>query len=310
MALVLFHQNMRRFGGGADARVRAYDGIAPPLGSLKPTWPQGVCPVQGSFGFPAIAQAVAMTHGLPALTFAAIGLTELTNEGATLPAAFRLSETLVQRAPIRMFCFNCGQTGSGIREYATIAVPWWVGVLALGRVATGAKGSYVDEVTGPPFRPEAWSALPEGASRDWRFVVYAVLSLGAAPFAVGFLHNTYSLESKTSTDLRMPFIVDRIWDNAVATPRHVFVGGDFNVPPHNPNSRRPLIPHFIPTEANIPCPFGGTTGGTTWWGSLYDYWLSDLPWGTPNMQAALSTATWDGEDGLMSDHVAIMLQIA
>jgi hypothetical protein len=63
---------------------------------------------------------------------------------------------------------------------------------------------------------------------------------------------------------------------------------------------------------------GATPGGTTWHGSLYDYWCSDIdpavnnplaPGGVGSMTPYVRTATWDGPKGLMSDHVATLLRI-
>lgn len=317
MPAVLFHQNMRTFAGEASrihARQLAYCGSPPRRNELPATWPR-VCPAYNAIGFPAIATAIAPL-GPPAMTVCAIGLTELTNVVGARDAALTLSHALWQGGNGPVYMFNCGVTALGKREYTAIALAAGVTVLALGRVVIGGDDREDRaEVETPPFAPERWTPIPGGGSADYRFIVYAVIRLGpvAPPIAVGFIHNTYSLDSRIVTALRMPWLVERIRNNGVARPQHIYIGGDFNVEPTRPGTRHALTPYWVSTEHNTPLifnPIGGRSGGTTWGGNTYDYWLSDVPWGGALPLPAINTATWDGPRGLMSDHVAILLQIA
>jgi len=316
MPALLFHQNMRAFGGGSEPRNRAYLGRPPPRRRLPATWPH-VCPAHGAVGFPAIARDLAAYTQLGPQGICAIGLTELTNAASARQTAAGLCNALLQGAPVNVHMFHCGTTagGGGRREYAAIAIPTGVTVIALGRIATGGRvEDRISQVALQPGVVEGWTELPPGASADWRFIVYAVIERpGMGRFAAGFLHNTYTLDSKPSTAQRLRWLANEIWRSTRPPPQHIYIGGDFNVEPHAPGTRLPLTPYFVATEANTPLRFqlaGGELGGTTWHGRLYDYWLSDV---AMEDRAAplplLHTATWDGPSGLMSDHVATLLYI-
>jgi hypothetical protein len=308
---LLFHQNMRTFAGDAsriEARMKAYRGKHPLRGERPLTW-HNIGPAEGSFGFAGIGARL----GDLAPSVCAVGLTELTNRNATARAARELTGLLMRSAPGEVLLFNCGVTALNKSEYSAIVLSRQVTPLAFGRVVAG--GTYEDiEIERPPFDVERWGQVSGSGSLDYRFVVYAVVRLAdGTVVGIGFIHNTYRLESRSTAAQRIGWYARRILENEVATPSHVYIGGDFNVGPHSPRDRPPLHPYWVDTERNTPYPFDlidGRIGGTTWGGNSYDYWISDIPMGGAYPLPAISTDTWDGPKGLMSDHVAILLRVA
>jgi len=326
---ILLHQNMRKFAGEwsrRPERVRAYLGQPPPQARRPRSW-RGVIPAPRSFGFPGIAAGLGGAGGGPR-TVAIAGFTELTNEPGARAAVERLARALMGVAPSRVELFNCGITMVSRRragrrpilvqapEYLALAIAPGVELLALGRVPLqGDLAAATTECEGQPFACPWRLRQPPLASAEYRFVCYAVveLSRGAEPIAVGFVHNTFTLASRQVTSGRLPTILGRIRNNPVETPSVVYVGGDFNVAPPappRPNARFPLWPYSDEIGPATPLPFpGGAGAGTTAGGNTYDWWVADRPpVGAPPV-ASISTLTFDGREGLMSDHVAILLTL-
>jgi hypothetical protein len=326
----LFHQNMRTFSASPNSdRQNAYQGLVVPP---PPCWPVPP-PAAGSYGFPAI------NAGLPAAPLVPgpgqqvhpqiciAGLTEIRSSNA-LPGAGVLTRILT--GPGRIYMFFAGRTASNIEEFATIGIANWIPVLALGRVVV-AGGETTQEVTAAANVPPNWLLRDpaRGSSLDYRWVVYALvrISPGGPPVAVGFIHNTYTLESRYTVAQRMPWIVSAIRENPVAPTDHVYIGGDFNVAPHPARDRGETYPYaaiaagpgFFGAAGAVAGCQAAMPGGTTWSGRLFDYWLSSVNPAAPRPPvvlggintpvASVHTGTWDGPRGLMSDHVASLLQI-
>jgi len=327
---ILLHQNMRNFAGESSRRrerVYAYLGQPPPRARRPRSW-RGVMPAAGTFGFPGIAAGLGGAGGGQGAV-AIAGFTELTNPRGARTTVERLARALMGVAPARVELFNCGVTivsrrRAGRRrilvqapEYLALAIAPGVELLALGRVPLqGAIAAATSECEREPFACPWRLQQPPLASAEYRFVCYAVvrLSRGAEPIAVGFVHNTYTLASRQVTSGRLPTILGRIRNNPVETPSVVYVGGDFNVAPPappRPNARFPLWPYYAgigpATPLAFPC---GAGAGTTAGGNTYDWWVADRPppVGAPPV-ASISTLTFDGREGLMSDHVAILLTL-
>jgi hypothetical protein len=110
-------------------------------------------------------------------------------------------------------------------------------------------------------------------------------------------------------------------DPAMAGSNIVFIGGDFNAAPIPRRNRAgtQMTPYSQATVAAgggtntltaAQLAAGAVAGGTTWWGSLYDYWFSTIPPPPPPPVATVDVRTMDwGLAGLMSDHVASLLQV-
>jgi hypothetical protein len=192
--------------------------------------------------------------------------------------------------------------------------------LMFGRVVFGEGAKPYVEVLQPPFDPKWFVSNPEDFGADFRWVVYAVVQLHkpGLQIAVGFTHNTYTLDTRFSVAQRMPWVVEAIKAKRTVRVDRVIVGGDFNTLPHELNERHPAYSYWDVVK-NQPTVFlGGKPNGTTWAGQLFDYWISDIPLtnsdpivpgGEPVPKPSIDTSTWDGPDGLMSDHVAALLRI-
>jgi hypothetical protein len=318
---VLFHQNMRQYasdrGAGRSDRTRAYLGERP-VRARRPRNYRGVPLAQGTYGFPAVFAA------LPAGDEIAVaGFTELTSQAGTVGAVERFAGQLMRGGVGHVAVFNCGSTvggdRGGISEYLGLAIARAVQLLELGRISMqGYLLPPAVECEPEPFACPWRNEIPPLASGDYRFVCYAVVQLPqqAAPIAVGFLHNTLKLGSRYVMMQRLPLIAQWIRASTVATLSVVYLGGDFNAEPPRPprpTARFPLYPYVATLEPNTPMRFpGGAAEGTTWGGNTYDWWVADIPGQGGLPVASISALTRDGREsreGLMSDHVAIMLTL-
>jgi hypothetical protein len=338
MPAYVLHQNMRRFYSGLGVRSRrllAYLGQPVPPAPEPPfmpvSWPAGLAP--GSYGFAEIAATmggpVPLSATLPAprRPICMVGFTELFVPG-TRSIAMIAAQLTGAGLGGQVNTFRCGRTVGMDHEFVGIATAGWVTVHAYGRVAIWMD-ELINEYVLPPFPPRWRRETPEIYSGDYRWLIYAVLQLDplGPRIAVGFLHNTYTLDTKSVTSGRIEAMAQRIKSEAALAVQHVIVGGDFNAPPRDPLARNPLYDY---AEGPVTSRFMGADltpknwydgrwlAGTTWAGSLYDYWRSDIdpatkvelaPGGVQRMQPSVSSANWDGPHGLMSDHAATLLRI-
>ena len=174
--------------------------------------------------------------------------------------------------------------------------------------------------------------LPAAAPADYQQLAFVIVTPpGAAnPIGVGFLHNIYAVNDNRSAMLqRLADAADLIRTNApLNAGSTVYVCGDFNaVPQQRQNGAGTIMtPLWQGTttwhvngnpQAQLLAPqvaAGGQTGGTTMAGSLYDYSFVSAYVG---QGAMIDTRTMEfnhngaipGMTGLMSDHVASMLQV-
>jgi hypothetical protein len=262
----IFHQNMRRYGGGSVPRNAAYRG-----------------PVGGGGG-----AFAAISAGLPgpAAPIAVVGYTEITNNGASVGALADCSVSLTGGG----LGGNVGLVGIGRTalahgwEYIGIAVRGGWGLVAVGRMLIGVAGGIV-----LLHQRAANFALPGagglGFSADYRGLAYVVVTVpGIAPpnnrVAVGFLHNLYTFQAQRT------LVAGQIGNMAVqmgaaipggpaAVPGIIarYIGGDFNVAMITPRG----LAHGRQLGLTMAqTPAGAVAGGTTWSGSLYDYWYSSI----------------------------------
>jgi hypothetical protein len=329
----LFHQNMRVFGGAQPDRNAAYSGLVP--GWWPPNWPRTLAP--GSYGIAGIAaqpqcRTLPVVQGGPRVPpICVMGFTELHNGLHAQQAVQPLANGLC----LGNFGWGatafCGQTALAVAEYLGIFVAAWVTLRAVGRIAIDEDRLNYEIDANPG--AAAWLASPPTRySADYRMVVYVVVQIPfdandpaqlSDPVAIGFVHNMFTLDAQRAYFLqRLPWIARIMAENGVATAAHVFIGGDFNVSPHETGTRPRLHPYAAIT-GGVPMPFtadqdGPRMGGTTWGGHLYDYWYTEIdprtptplvPGGVNSPIPAVTAATWDGPHGLMSDHVATLLQI-
>jgi hypothetical protein len=296
----LFHQNMRVFGGGTPLRTNAY-----------------------ANAFHSIAGALAGAGGVMVG-----GFTEIVNNGAAAtalagpaPGSNLLGQLGLQRAVIAA----CGMTvlANG-PEFICIGYNGLT-LLSVGRIllhVSGSAVSLIHDIAPAVPAPAAWTNIvPAAATRDYRGVVYVVVESKAnEPFAVGFLHNLYTLmDQRILVAGQIPAMLavmqsNNAMGNAAGGRGHVYLGGDFNVLPTDRLIVR-IGEAFCYKIGAFAVPAGATPGGTTWSGSLYDYWYSDIspaapPGGpTPPQPGVLTTTLDSGGTNLMSDHAATVLRV-
>lgn len=300
---ILFHQNMRRFGGGTAPRNNAYNGVAG----------------GGAGAFAGILAGLGAGVGPVAVA----GFTEIMNDGATNAALTASCASLGMAGgagPGFIGNIACGQTAlANGPEYIGIASSY--PVLTIGRmliqVHQGVSLIHQRDTTAAGLNNQAM----QGATADYRGLVYAVVASPAGNIAVGFLHNLYTFVDQRSIVMgQVPNMMANMGGAASGHPPiggivACYIGGDFNVGMISP--RHQAIGYY----ANAPAatyPAGSAGTGTTYSGNGYDYWYSDIdpaaapPAGLIVPVPSADASTMDsgpGVAGLMSDHAATMLQI-
>lgn len=324
---VLFHQNMNIFGGGVAANNAAFHqqfaAISGALGGAGPVAAAGFTEVKNN----GAAAAAFGTGGVGGGLCAALGINHVAN-------------------------IACGRTALTAKpEYVAIGVHATYPIQRIGRMLINItrRGALIFNDIAPMPLTAAWcNNLPGQGQVDFRGVVYVVLQtpgLGGVNFAVGFLHNMYTLISqRLLTMLNLPCMMAGMGaaagGQAAIACGAKYIGGDFNAPYHighigtlrtgriyyygaslaaaPVNPPAPNIVHWIPP----PWPGNFIAGGTTWRGSYYDYWFSSIdPAGVPPAApfiipvAAAYGETLDSRTGVlggrnkMSDHCGIGLRI-
>ncbi|MEV0643634.1 hypothetical protein AB0I28_00075 [Phytomonospora sp. NPDC050363] len=300
-----FHQNMRIFGGGAPARNAAYNGVMAPGGAFAA--------INGAIGGP------------PAGPIAVAGFTEITNNIAA-PAALALSAVSLGMAGGLSGAVACGRTALAHGpEYVGIAVNAGWPILTVGRLLLTVVGQ---TVTLTHQRAATFAALNAqglgAATPDYRGLAYVIVTIpgGGPNVAIGFLHNLYTLvDQRILVAGQLPFMaremgaaVGGLGPIAVAAR---YIGGDFNVnmiTPRGTVRQGRLYGHSAGLAAVPP---GAVAGGTTWSGSLYDYWYSDIAPAGPVPAGLIQPApsayaqtlnAGPGIAGTMSDHGGVALR--
>jgi hypothetical protein len=327
---ILFHQNMRNFGGGAAARNAAYN-----------------------------QQFAAITGGLGAAgPIAVAGFTEVTNDGAAATAfgpggvGGGLCAAL---GVVHLANIACGITAlANGPEYVAIGVNAGYAIQRVGRIFVNAEG-YRNRISlfhdiSPALAPTLhWrDSVYYDATNDYRGVVYVIVQVAVGVnIAVGFLHNTYTLDEQAALVMTsLPHMMALMGEGiparlgnppipAIACAEK-YIGGDFNVGVRSPRGTArigfcyaysnwlmmaPPIPGGAAAYVPPPPPPAFVPGGTLWRGNLYDYWYSS---NDPNVAPAaplvvpvpsVDGGTLDSVTGVlagshnMSDHCAIGLQI-
>jgi len=289
----LFHQNMRTFGGANAARNGAYLNA-----------------------FTAINQQIGLAGPLSVM-----GFTEIVNNGAALGALGPLANALSPGAGGILVACGITALANG-PEFVGIATANGLAVLSVGRILLQAVQGGIQLISDvspavPP--PALWAAnLPPQATPDYRGVVYVVVAAGGTSVAVGYLHNLYTFQDQRALVMgQIPNMMQIMASNPAMGPGgHVYLGGDFNVAPQNRGTNRTGIAYQYSAAAPPNTLYqGATPGGTTWAGNLYDYWYTDMnpagPPPAPPFIIPVPAATGITMDhNLMSDHCAIVLQIA
>ena len=289
----LFHQNMLRFYGSKDRKDR----------------------------YAAAFAAIAGAHA----PIEVAGFTEImSNSDAVKTSLDDLCATLGIGYFATIFC----STMIG-REYVSIGVSPGVKVIGVGRffinphpLPFGDTTAVINDVYSPDQDFATWcETIPRKYAghieSDYRLVVYVMINPGGgrAPYAAGFMHNRYTDEARRYIAMQqIPLMANLMGANE---DRPVYIGGDFNTEYDNAAiSGARVQPKGIPFTASppplvppprLPLP-AFKPGGTTWAGSFFDYWYTNVGGVTPN----ISHLTLDSSSrvrNLMSDHAAILLDI-
>ncbi|WP_437593529.1 hypothetical protein [Sorangium sp. So ce1000] len=293
---ILFHQNMRRYGGGSAPRNAAYNAMLP---------------------------AILAPLAAPVLPVAVAGFTEVVNNGA---AATGIAARCANLGVVFVGNVACGITALARGpEYIGIGRNALYPLLTVGRFLFQASGGGITLIHQRAASAAALNALgiPDLASADYRGLVYVVVTTPAGRIAVGFLHNLYTfVSSRILVAGKISAMVNKMGEAASGLPAVVnivarYIGGDFNVGMISP---RDGATGYYAAPPLYPAGAGGV--GTTYSGSAYDYWYSNLgpgpaPAGLIVPVPSASALTLDsgrgavaaGLAGLMSDHVAVMLRI-
>jgi len=300
MPSVFLHQNMRVFGGAALVRNAAYNGA-----------------------FARINQAAAAAGPISVM-----GFTEIVNAGAALGALGALAGVLAPGSAC--VAVACGITAlANGPEFVGIATAPGFAILSVGRIVLqdwqGRVTLFHDIAPAVP-PPALWaSSAPAQATPDYRGVVYVVVLPvgGGVSFAVGFLHNMYTRDNERALVMEQIPQMLRLMAGDPAGPAHVYLGGDFNVPPQDRGTGRTgraygYTAAVTPgTVSPVALAAGASVLGTTWSGSLYDYWYSDINpnappvWPfivpVPRANGATMDTNLQAGTGFMSDHCAALL---
>jgi len=316
---VLFHQNMRNFGGATPVRNAAYS-VA--FGAL--TAQLGGLGVPNDIGVAGFTEVCNNNNATTAFNAAAAAGGLCAALGINFYASVACGSTMLANGP----------------EYVAIGVAANYTVLRVGRICLSTSGQDVhlihdsQAVAGGAAPAAGWcNTVPNGATRDYRGLVYVVVRLGAGGpvIAVGFLHNLYTL-------LAQRILVMGQIPNMLATIRAAeagtvaaYIGGDFNVTPqpaaspHRGTARIGLAYQYtagLAAAPGIPGPAATrafTAGGTLWSGNLYDYWHSSIsnaapivaPVGLVAPAPQVFPGTLDAVAGTggfqMSDHCGVFL---
>jgi hypothetical protein len=322
MPAYLLHQNMRTFYPNGDPlRMLAYTSLPVPP-PLPGNWPSPIAPntyglgcVHTNAGHPA-----PLTPGrAPRQPICIAGFTEMHNANAV--NAMPLAMTALGDAAPHVFVFNAGYTAlTPAPEMVAIALAKPLKPLSFGRVVFAPGGDPILDVAPQPPPPNWFTNPPGSFGADYRWIPYIVLQVdkGGKQIAVGFTHNTYSLQTRNIFVERMVAVIYMIKAASPVKVDNVIIGGDFNALPREAGERYPVYTYWEVVKDKLGIFKGGQPHGTTWSGNLYDYWLSDIPLdnqepivpgGEPVPKASIDTATWDGRESLMSDHVATLLRI-
>ncbi|MFC7334525.1 hypothetical protein [Rhodocista pekingensis] len=293
----LFHQNMRRFGGGAVARNQAYQTAFQNLVT-------GAGSAPSVAGFTEIVNNIAAQQTMAAITANQMGM------GFYLNVA--IGQTALANGP----------------EYIGVAVQDATTITGIGRITIHADGLDVGLIHDPftmqvanetqqqrTMRLQTWSNnLPGGTTPDTRGLAYVVIANGNSAAAVGFMHNMYTFEeARALTAGKLPGMA-RFMRQAMVTavPNAAsyltVIGGDFNVAPIEVRGTARQGRIFAYDTPCLNPPPGAMAGGTTWFGNLYDYWYLDLQPTGGGGDPVPGTYPDTMDNDLMSDHCGITLQ--
>lgn len=276
MALI-FHQNMRDYGGGSIIRNNAYD-----------------------IALTAINAATGANYWVA-------GFTEITNAG-TSRAALTARATVLDPGLTRLIVLNVGTMAvSGRSEYLGIAWdPAYITVQHAGQVmkhaVTRTWNAYDNTAPFGGFaNPQVIGRPAVGAlTADSRGLAYIAALRGATPYIFAFMHNMYMEGDKTGAynNLNNMAALIRAAVGGAYAAAEVIIGGDFNLAPRNPKRPRGAALNLTARAARAGGDWANTTAANP-----YDFWVVSNA-GLANAACAVRANTRVAH---CSDHAAITL---
>jgi hypothetical protein len=285
MAL-LFHQNMRTFGGNEVLRNNAY-----------------------ATAFNAV-RAAAATMGAGWGPYRVMGFTELMNAGVGMRTNLLALARNLSPLTNRLLLVNVGTMAvSGNSEYVGIA---WrqptVNVQHVGRVlwrSDNRTWNCYNHVGALPTTVIP-AVLPQpavsGLGLDTRGLAYIAGLFGGNPHIFGFMHNMYGNGNRSGAFASLG-VMAQLVRNAIGgiySAARVFIGGDFNVDPRPPD----YGVLFHRGERMAP---GGAFVNTTL-ANAYDFWLVSNIF-VPDADARVRFQT-RRPPATLSDHAGVDLRIS
>jgi hypothetical protein len=245
MAL-LFHQNMRVFGGGSAPRNAVFTG------------------------------ALTAINAATGAAYWAAGFTEITNPNAPLRGVLAGLAATLDPGLTSLVVIEVGTTALGMREY--IGIVWdnaAFPVAHVGRVlrdpVNRAWAAYnVAAAAIPANRVILLPGLGAPLAADSRGVAYIAGTNGGTNYLLGFMHNMYALGDKSGAYVAMPSMTDlaRAGIGGAYAAAEVIVGGDFNLDPRPPKRPRGAAFLLYPRAEGGPGAYTNTTLANP-----YDFWL-------------------------------------
>jgi hypothetical protein len=249
MALI-FHQNMRDYGGNSAPRNVLY------------------------------ATRLGLINAATGSSYIVAGFTEVMNSGVGLRTNLSLLAQQLDAGLTALYVFGVGATSVGARrEYIGIAVdPAYVAVTHVGSVLRNVYNQW-QVFAGPVGALPAGNvmAMPVGAplQADSRGLAFVAAVYNGVNYIFGFMHNMYAIGEKTGAYQNLGLMASRIrtaLTGAGYGAARVIFGGDFNLDPgwpgHERNpSRRPLTMHRTCMVGAFGQPIRTTAVNT------YDFWV-------------------------------------
>lgn len=278
MAL-LFHQNMRVFGGGSAARNAAFNG-----------------------GFTAI-------NAITGPMYVVAGFTEITNNITSViqlpPLAAAIDPGLTN-----LIVIEVGVSALGLREHIGIAWdPAYVNVQHAGQVLkNGVTGQWDAHNTPTGGGLPATINRPGGVNlvADSRGPAYIAGTYNGNHYIFMFFHNMYGTGDRSSAYTNLPAMVRSVRNTigGAYAAAEAFIGGDYNINPRSPVRKR-ARDGTITYEPLVACAqqvMGVYTNTTN--SNPYDFWLcSDHAF--TNANDTVYAQTRFSPNG--SDHAAVVL---
>lgn len=289
---LLFHQNMRNYGGAAVVKNATAEGQLKTIG--------------GRCGGKIICA----------------GFTELKNSSAAMSAQIGVLGQCLNPEIDTRFVLPVGISGAGYSEF--IGLAWDNTKFAVSVMGYFTLEGHNRKVTCYPTRAAVGWAIPYPTGKvlaDFRSPVFMYGTYGGAATIVCFMHNMYEKGDKTMNFDQITKMLATaaayVATLGLAAPAQYYVGGDFNL-----DIRAPSKSGLTPIAALLA---DGKTREHTTNANCYDYWLvSDATlsaknatvWGQTREPAKWDTTSYTGSGSAaakkapshgMSDHAGISL---